>query len=226
MKNNALKLENLAVSHTSREDLWKTILREQSVRTMAEIGVWKGDFSAFILSNVQQIETYYMVDPWQKLSDWNKPFNVEPEVFDQVYNEMVDKTSFAADKLRILKGRTKNAVNTIPDESLDFAYIDGDHTLRGITIDLIKILPKIKTGGFIGGDDLVPTPWQHDARFEPTLVFPYCVYFAEAMDLPISALGHNQFLIEKNEKVGFSFNDLTGSFKDLSLGKLFCPPKQ
>lgn len=224
MSNKFIKIEKLVAEHTSREDLWKTFLLNQDVRTVAEIGVWKGDFAAFMLRNLPQIKTYYMIDPWQTLADWNKPFNVAPEIFDQVYQEMLDQTSFAADKLYILRGRTRDVVDEIPDESLDFAYIDGDHTLRGITIDLIRILPKIKQGGFIGGDDLIPTPWQHDSRFEPTLVFPYCVYFAEAMDLPITALGHNQFLIEKDEKAGFSFKDLPGSFKELSLSKLFSPP--
>ena len=29
----------------------------------------------------------------------------------------------------------------MPDGSLDFAYVDGDHTLRGITIDLVAFHP-------------------------------------------------------------------------------------
>ncbi len=105
----------------------------------------------------------------------------------------------------MLRGRTKEVIDEIPDGSLDFAYIDGDHTLRGITIDLIKLMPKVKEGGLIGGDDFTNTPWQHDIRFEPTLVCPFGIYFAEAMDLPIVALPFNQFLIEKTTGGVFSF---------------------
>jgi hypothetical protein len=49
----------------------------------------------------------------------------------------------------VLRGRTRELINQIPDDSLDFAYIDGDHTLRGITIDLVRLLPKMREGGVI-----------------------------------------------------------------------------
>lgn len=110
----------------------------------------------------------------------------------------------------------------IPDESLDLVYIDGDHTLRGIVIDLISIYPKVKSGGFIGGDDFVQNPWQHGLDFEPTLVCPFSIYFAEAMNLPMFALPFNQFLMQKNPGSGFSFIDLAESYDDVSLNKL--PP--
>lgn len=187
---------------------------------MAEIGVWKGDFAERILRECSQVEQYYMIDPWASLPDWNKPFNVAPAMFDEIYQEMLAKTDFASERRTILRGRTKDVVNDIPDGSLDFAYIDGDHTLRGITIDLIKILPKIREGGIIGGDDFTTTPWQHDTRYEPTLVCPYSVYFSEAMDLPIIALPHNQFLIKKERGANFSFLDVTGDYTDISLNKL------
>lgn len=213
-------LEELLRDCNSRFDLWTQLLDLQQVRSMAEIGVWKGDFSAHMLRNCTSLAQYYMIDPWAHLPDWNKPFNVAPEMFDEIYQEMLVKTDFASGKRMILKGRTKDVLECIPDESLDFAYIDGDHTLRGITIDLIKILPKIKLGGLIGGDDFTATPWQHDLRYEPTLVFPYSVYFSEAMDLPIVALPHNQFLITRDVVAGFSFVDLAGEYGDISLSKL------
>ena len=161
-----------------------------------------------------------MIDPWANLPDWNKPLNVRQEDFDHVYSEALEKMAFASRKIAVLRGRTKEVIHEIPDNFLDFAYIDGDHTLRGITIDLIALLPKIKQGGLIGGDDFVNTPWQHDLRFEPTLVCPFAVYFAEAMDLPIAALPFNQFLIRKDSGAAFAFTDLTGRYRDLSLNKL------
>ena len=190
---------------------------------MAEIGVWKGDFAAGVLKDAPLIETYFMVDPWANLSDWNKPFNVSQQIFDDIYREMSAKTDFASNKRRIMRGRTTDVIAEISNESLDFAYIDGDHTLRGITIDLIKIWPKIRSGGFIGGDDFTTTPWQHDLKFEPTMVCPFSIYFAESMNVPIAALEHGQFLIQKNNDVGFSFIDKTSLYGDISLNKM--PPE-
>jgi hypothetical protein len=216
-------LEDLLRDCDSRFELWARLLDVQQVRRMVEVGVWKGDFSAYILGNCRNLDRYYMIDPWANLPDWNKPSNVSPGMFAEIYQEMLAKTDFASDKITILRGRSKEVAEHIPDETLDFAYIDGDHTLRGITIDLIKILPKIKWGGMIGGDDFTTTPWQHDPCYEPTLVFPYSVYFAEAMDLPIIALPHNQFLINKDAAAGFSFVDTTGNYGDIYLNKLVVP---
>lgn len=63
-------------------------------------------------------------------------------------------------------------------------------------------------------------PWQHGSAYEPTLVCPFAVYFAEAMRLPFVALPHKQFLIQKAADASFSFVDLTGTYSDLSLKKL------
>ncbi|MDT8387835.1 MAG: class I SAM-dependent methyltransferase [Thiogranum sp.] len=204
----------------SRLQLWQTVLNATRAKTMVEIGVWKGDFAKHVLEQCPSIERYYMIDPWAMLPDWNKPFNVDTQVFSDVYAEAMEKTAFASTRTVVLRGRTKTVIDHIPDESLDFAYIDGDHTLRGITIDLIKLLPKMKKGGLIAGDDFTPNPWQHDIRFEPTLVCPFSIYFAEAMELPIVALPFDQFVIQKNDDAVFSFVDYTGAYSDISLNKL------
>lgn len=213
-------IKDLLSKSSSRIEFWIHFLQFSNVQTMVEVGVWKGDFAEQILRSCDLIERYYMLDPWAKLPDWNKPFNVNKKLFDDVYKEAVSKTEFVSDKVVILRGRTKDVIDDIPDGSLDFAYIDGDHTLRGITIDLINILPKVKYNGFIGGDDFTLNPWQHGKMFEPTMVCPFSLYFAEAMDIPIFALPYNQFLIQKKENVQFSFIDYTGKINDISLKKL------
>ena len=215
-----IDISGLAHQSTHRTDLWLRFIEAQQTQTMAEVGVWKGEFAEAILRHSSTIREYYLIDPWAKLPDWNKPWNVEPEVFEAVYSEMDERTRFASEKRRILRGRTKDVSPQIPDESIDLAYIDGDHTLRGITIDLIKMWPKIKPGGFIGGDDFTASPWQHDERFEPTLVCPLSVYFAEAMDAPFVVLPFNQFVIRKKIDAGFSFTDTTGLHGDLTINTL------
>jgi hypothetical protein len=200
--------------------MWETFVAVTKPARMAEIGVWKGEFAARILKACPSLDTYYMIDPWAKLPDWNKPWNVDMETFADVYQEAMAATDFAASKRAVLRGRTVEKGPEIPDESLDFAYIDGDHTLRGISIDLITIWDKIKPGGHIGGDDLSPNIWGHSKEFEPTLVFPFALYFAEAKCAPIYLLDHGQFLIAKpavNEAPGFRLADLTGRYGDPSL---------
>ena len=101
---------------------------------MAEVGVWTGAFARAILERCPEIGRYYMIDPWASLDDWNKPLNVTQSAFDDVYDEAMRNTDFARGRRKVLRGRTSEVAAMIPDASLDFAYIDGDHTLRGVTI--------------------------------------------------------------------------------------------
>jgi hypothetical protein len=212
--------KEIAARAATRVDLWRGLVDAAGAEHVAEIGVWKGDFAKELLVHCGSIKKYAMIDPWATLPDWNKPFNVDSKTFDDVFDEAMAKTAFANEKRVILRGRTIDVVDQLPEHSLDVVYIDGDHTLRGITIDLIKILPKVKAGGLIGGDDFWPNPWQHGAAFELTLVCPFSIFFAEAMGLPIYALPWGQFLIVNQPELGFRFVDFTGAYGDISLNKL------
>jgi len=192
---------------------------------MAEVGVYRGDFAAAILRRCDQLAAYYMIDPWRHLSDWNKPTNVDDTALEEFFRETKAKTEFASAKRIVLRGKTTEVIDEIPDGSLDFAYIDGDHTLKGITIDLIRLYPKVRMGGFVGGDDFSQTIWMHKTNFEPTLVFPFAVYFAEAVGATIYALPDIQFCMQKTENPHFDFVDLTGQYNDLTLRNQVLPEK-
>ena len=211
------ELKNIIKKSNNRFDFWISIINQRKVTKIAEIGVFKGEYAEKILLSCSEVSKYLMIDPWQHLDNWNKPANVGNDTFEEFYNEALNRTDFADNIREILRGRTKDVHDRIKNDSLDFVYIDGDHTLRGISVDLITIWDKIAPNGFIGGDDFCSSIWQHDSNFEPTLVFPFVVYFAEAKDAVVYALPFNQFLIEKGSK-GFKFIDLTkGEYEDLGL---------
>ncbi|HWM12361.1 MAG TPA: class I SAM-dependent methyltransferase [Solirubrobacteraceae bacterium] len=201
----------------SRLDLWTRFVNETGARRVLELGVYRGQFAARMLDDCPGIETYYMLDPWRNLDAWNKPANKSDQVFEGFYRESLERTAAHEAKRAVLRGTTTEVIDQVPDGSLDFAYIDGDHTLRGITIDLIRLYPKIREGGWLGGDDFSPTIWQHDPAYEPTLVFPLAVHFAEAVGARIYGLPHKQFLIEKTADSGHAFVDLVGRYGDLEL---------
>jgi len=199
--------------------LWTRFAGLAGVRRMAEVGVRRGDFAAAMLAASPIIERYVMIDPWRHLPGWNKPDNRTDAVFAQWRAEALERTEWASSRREVLEGTTSEVSRQLEDGSLDLAYIDGDHTLRGITIDLVRMFPKVREAGWIGGDDFLPSIWQHDRGFEPTLVFPFAVHFAEAMDVPIWALPHGQFLIRKVR--GYRFVDALGAYGDASLRTQF-----
>jgi hypothetical protein len=205
MKNKLVEIIN---NSKDRYELWSNFLSSYKTEIICELGVYKGDFAHKILKECSFIKKYIMIDPWKNISNWNKPANHTGNIFDTFYKETLENTDFAKHKRVILKGKTTEVINEITDDSLDFIYIDGDHTLKGISIDLINTWRKIKKNGFIAGDDFCPSIWQHNINYEPTLVFPFALYFAEAMNTTIYALPYNQFLITKQED-GFKYINLT-----------------
>jgi hypothetical protein len=192
---------------------------------MAEIGVYRGDFATAVLRRCECLNAYYMIDPWRHLNDWDKPANRDDAALDEFLRETKAKTDFAAAKRVILRGKTTEVIEQISDGELDFAYIDADHTLKGIAIDLIRVYPKVRAGGFLGGDDFTRSVWEHNTTFEPTLVFPFAVYFAEAVGATIYALPYSQFCLQKGDGTQFAFVDLTGEYDDAGLRNQFTPEK-
>jgi Methyltransferase domain len=210
------KVREWAAGARTRLDLWVSLVNGVEARAVAEIGVYRGAFAERLLGECPTIAAYYMVDPWRHLDDWNKPANKADDVFERLFEEAMARTGAYAEKRIVLRGKTSEVIDRVPDKALDFAYVDGDHTLRGITVDLVKVFPKVKEGGWIGGDDFSASIWQHGRDYEPTLVFPFAVYFAEAVGARIYGLPHNQFLLEKTAR-GHEFVDVTGRYGDLDL---------
>ena len=217
------EIANLMSSET-RLSMWIHFINRHQLAAVAELGVARGAFAQGLLESCSGIATYFLIDPWRHLADWNKPANKDDDLFEVFYNETLARTSPWESKRIVLRGRTTEMIHSIPDDSLDFAYVDADHTLRGITIDLIRVWAKVRPGGFIGGDDFCPSIWQHVETFEPTLVYPFAVYFAEAMGAPIIALPHNQFLIQK--VAGFTFEDRSGEYQDPTLRAALASPEK
>ena len=61
----------------------------------------------------------------------------------------------ANDIVKVLqeKGFTNITSHDLNIDGIDFLYIDGDHTIEGIILDLHYWVPKVVVGGIISGDD-------------------------------------------------------------------------
>lgn len=200
----------------SREELCIALINKYGFRRILEIGVWQGEFSYHLLTKCPSIAQYYLLDPWRHLDGWNKPANISDADFESMYEQVISRTSFASDKCHFMRGTTLEKIHDIEDSSLEFIYIDGDHTLKGITIDLINSYRKIQENGIIVGDDFTTSIWQHSPNFEPTFVFPFAVHFAQAVGAHIFAFPFNQFAIIKTSQ-GYKFTDLVGTYTTTEL---------
>lgn len=114
-----------------------------------EVGVYKGDLSQCILSNWDG--TLYMVDTWRPMDDYYDKSMSETLFFN--LNETIDKTKEYQDRGLILRMTSEQASNLFADNSLDFVYIDANHSYEYVMEDLRLWYPKLKKGGYLMGDD-------------------------------------------------------------------------
>jgi hypothetical protein len=127
----------------------------------AEIGVWMGDFTEQILSVVDP-QQLHIIDPWvsQPQAD-DDLYRIQQLQMDLIYERVADR--FAGDD-RVVLHRTlsEEAARDFTDGSLDWVYIDGNHSYEFVKKDLELYLPKLKSGGLLTGDDHL---WRPDLGY-------------------------------------------------------------
>ena len=118
----------------------------------AEIGVFEGTYSLQILS--RNPKSLLLVDPWlnQPESVYKDGCNVAQNVMDNLCNSVAIK--FKADnRVSIKRAMSLDAAVEAADASLDFVYVDGNHSKAAVYADLEAWLPKVKTGKYLAGHD-------------------------------------------------------------------------
>lgn len=132
----------------------------------AEIGTWKGDFAHQIIEKVNPSKIY-LVDPYEYRADYNNSWyggnNMSQAKMDDIYNDVLQRFQIhiASGKLEVLRQYGPKGLDAI-SESLDWVYIDGDHTYEGVWGDLTAAWRNLKKGGLICGDDYALVGWWDD----------------------------------------------------------------
>jgi predicted O-methyltransferase YrrM len=62
-------------------------------------------------------------------------------------------TADIAAKLKMFRGYSQDQIPKLADNSIDFAFIDGDHSAKQVHLDAKLLLPKMKPNGIILFDD-------------------------------------------------------------------------
>lgn len=132
---------------------------------VAEVGVWEGQFSARILEICQPRELH-LIDPWMYMPEFaNTGFGRKKNehLMDVKYQDVVAR--FADDpRVKIHRATSAEALGALPDASLDWIYLDGNHNAPFIDEDLAISLRKVKPNGLITGDDY---NWQAETSGAP-----------------------------------------------------------
>jgi hypothetical protein len=119
-----------------------------------EIGTHEGFFSDRLME-ANPTATLYCIDPYVKYEEYKDGINfiTGDELFNKTVQELKSKYG---DRVIFIREFSSNAINLIPD-NIDFLYIDGNHTYKYVYDDLKNYFDKVKSGGYIMGDDAVDT---------------------------------------------------------------------
>jgi hypothetical protein len=164
----------------------------------AEIGVWSGEFSVDLLTT--NPNKLYLVDPWEYITSDIEIMNKRRYTggraknqndMDEVYNDVVKKFNHL-ENIEISRNYSNDWFDTIDDNSLDFTYIDGNHSERYVYSDLCNSYKKVKKGGLICGDDY---DWFEDDKYDVKIAVEK--FLEQHKDVTFTYKGKTQFILTK-----------------------------
>ncbi len=122
--------------------------------TMIEIGSYMGE-STMLFASSKLFNKIYAIDPLKG----NEVFNDTSECsWDEVKNQFNINTRFF-DNIELIQEYSQYTVSKFKDKSIDFIYIDANHTYESVKNDLQLYLPKLKSNSVIAGHDYCDIKW-------------------------------------------------------------------
>jgi len=114
-----------------------------------EIGVRDGGYSKVLMDANPKL-LLYGVDPYEPHQGYRDHVRKATfEAFEKQAHEKLD----GFENYHFIRDYSDKAVERFDDNSLDFVYIDGDHSFYNATQDIELWSKKVRPGGIISGDD-------------------------------------------------------------------------
>lgn len=117
-----------------------------------EIGVCHGFTTEYLLKNVPTIKKIYAVDNYPTFVDWDGT-RVTAERQQETKERCFKRLSPFIDKVTFIFDDSVTFAPKLEDDSLDFVFIDGDHSYEATLKDCELYWSKVKKGGMFAGHD-------------------------------------------------------------------------
>jgi hypothetical protein len=165
----------------------------------AEIGVWRGDFSARILRTVRPAKLH-LIDPWAFMSAeayrdawYGGKLAADQEAMDKIHDGVVLRFAreIAAGVVEVHRSTSTEASSRFPAAYFDWVYVDGNHLYEAVRADLELFDAKLKPDGLLAGDDYGLPGWWEDG------VTRAVDDFVAAGGYEVVAPAANQFVLRK-----------------------------
>lgn len=131
-------------------DIYLRMVNEASSGShFVEVGVHQGRSAAFMvveIANSGKLIDFDCIDPWDGRNETGYGYTNSLATFEM-------NMSPAVGYYTAKQEASPDAANGYNDQSLDFVWIDALHTYEHCRNDILAWLPKIRSGGYIGGHD-------------------------------------------------------------------------
>ena len=135
-----------------RWDVIADLVNQYGLNLGAEIGVAEGRFTAALLRSCPDVTLWAIDDyapgyrTWTGVAWSQERQDANKSAFAQVLAEFPER-------LRFMRLPSLDAASEFADASLDFVFIDADHSYEAVRADIAAWRPKIRPGGWITGHD-------------------------------------------------------------------------
>lgn len=140
------ELMPIEIPNIGRDQL-PALFHELGFTVGVEVGVLKGCYAEQFLQANGALKLY-AVDPWARTDGFLDFSNRTLEKSYRSARKRLDKYN-----CEIIRKTSMQALDDFQDESLDFVYLDGDHSFKSVVLDICGWIKKIKVGGIISGHD-------------------------------------------------------------------------
>jgi predicted O-methyltransferase YrrM len=127
---------------------WIDNIRPTKEMRIIEIGSYIGESTMIFADRFKEVVS---VDPY--INDYDlEDAACSFAPFDKVYEQFVRNT-LSVPNIKSIRETSQNAFSILKDQQWDMVYIDGLHTLEGVSYDIAHYKTIIKPGGFVCGHD-------------------------------------------------------------------------
>lgn len=151
--------EICASPEAARARAWPILGRLPANAHMAEIGVSSGRLAQMLLAERPDL-VWSGVDPYETLMPDGAYIATGDPHAKATAADMAGLRAMACERLEPYQDRAEliimpspDAASSFLDNELDLVFLDGRHDEAGVSADLLAWWPKVKPGGWLGGDD-------------------------------------------------------------------------
>jgi predicted O-methyltransferase YrrM len=140
--------EDGAVVLPIKRDGLIALFEEFGYKEGAEIGTAQGWFAQKICQRMSSVKLF-CVDPWITYDEY--PERKKQKRLNEQYENA--KERLAPYNCELIKSFSRDAVKNFKNDSLDFVFIDANHSFEYVIEDIAIWSKKVKSGGIISGHD-------------------------------------------------------------------------